>query len=225
VPAGYNKFAWSNRQNTLQESLGFNYSGCCQYTNIVPVGYENLNWRTIDSVATITVSSARLAANVRKSSRKTLFSPIIDLTVFLLPTNPTFAMSATQVRPNESVTLTGASCNGSYLWPSGANSNPVTFASISTAAYTVQCKTLYCISPASLAQTLTVSSCYPNILSLNGSISSLESPYESKQSIQSIQKIQLSGKIDYNAKTKVELLPGFEAKSGTVFRAFILGCD
>ena len=28
-----------------------------------------------------------------------------------------------------------------------------------------------------------------------------------------------------NAKTKVELLPGFEAKSGAVFKAFILGCD
>jgi hypothetical protein len=225
MPTGYSKFAWSNRQNTLQESVGFNYSGCCQYTSISPVGYENLNWRTLDSLSTITVSGARFAGNVRKASKKTLFSPIIDLTVFTLPTNPTFSASATQVRPNASLTLTGASCNGNYLWSTGANINPLSFAPVSTAAYTVQCKTLHCISPASAAQTVIVSSCFPNSLSLSGSVSSTESPYASTQSIQSIQKVQLSGKIDYNATTKVELLPGFEAKPGSVFKAFILGCN
>ncbi|WP_394992152.1 3-coathanger stack domain-containing protein [Emticicia sp.] len=225
VAGGYSKYAWSNRQNTAQESMGISNNANKRFYNYPPVGYEALNWRTLDSVATITVSSARFAANVRKPSRKTLFSPVIDLTVFSLPTNPTFSTSAAQVRPNESLTLTGASCNGSYLWSTGANTNPLTFAPISTAAYTIQCKTLHCISLISATQTVTVSSCFPNSLSLNGSVSSLESAYASKQSIQSIQKVQLSGKVDYNAKTKVELLPGFEAKSGSVFRAFILGCN
>lgn len=225
VPAGYNKYAWSNRQNTVPESIGFNYSGCCQYTNIPPVGYENLNWRTLDSVATINVSAARVAANVRKTSKKALFSPVIDLTSFALATNPTFTASATQIRPNQNLTLTGASCNGSYVWSTGANVNPLTFAPAATAAYTVQCKTLHCISSASSPQSVIVSSCFPSSLSLNGSVNTAESAYESKQSIQSNQIIQLSGKIDYNAKTKVELLPGFEAKSGAVFKAFILGCD
>lgn len=225
VPAGYNKYAWSNRQNTVPESVGFNYNGCCQYTNIPPIGYENLNWQTLDSVATISVSSARFAANVRKISRKELFSPVIDLTTFTLPTNPTFTVSASQVRPNENLTLTGASCNGSYVWSTGASVNPLTFAPAVTAAYTVQCKTLHCISSVSSPQSVIVSSCFPNSLSLNDSVSSAESAYESKQSIQSNQIIQLNGKIDYNAKTKVELLPGFEAKSGAVFKAFILGCD
>lgn len=225
VPAGYNKYAWSNRQNTVSESVGFNYSGCCQYTNIPPVGYENLNWRTLDSVATINVSAARVAANVRKTSKKVLFSPVIDLTSFALATNPTFTTSATQIRPNQNLTLTGASCNGSYVWSTGANVNPLTFAPTTTAAYTVQCKTLHCISSASSPQSVIVSSCFPSSLSLNGSVNTAESAYASKQSIQSNQIIQLSGKIDYNAKTKVELLPGFEAKSGAVFKAFILGCD
>ncbi len=225
VPAGYNKYAWSNRQNTVPESIGFNYNGCCQYTNIPPAGYENLNWRTLDSVATINVSAARVAANVRKTSKKVLFSPVIDLTSFALATNPTFTISATQVRPNQNLTLTGASCNGSYVWSTGANVNPLTFAPAVTAAYTVQCKTLHCISSASSPQSVIVSSCFPSSLSLNGSVNTAESAYESKQSIQSNQIIQLSGKIDYNAKTKVELLPGFEAKSGAVFKAFILGCD
>jgi hypothetical protein len=225
VVGAYNKYAWSNRQNTVPESVGFNYSGCCQYTNIPPSGYENLNWRTLDSVATISVSSARFAANVRKASKKVLFSPIIDLTTFTLPTNPSFTASAMQIRPNQNLTLTGASCNGSYVWSTGASVNPLTFAPAATAAYTVQCKTLHCISPVSSPQSVIVSSCFPSSLSLNGSVNTAESAYASKQSIQSNQIIQLSGKIDYNAKTKVELLPGFEAKSGAVFKAFILGCD
>ena len=225
VPVGYNKFAWSNRPNTATEAKGISNNCCGQFTNLPPAGYEALNWRKLDSVATITVSAARFAANVRKVSRKTLFSPIIDLRVFPLPTNPTFSTSATQIRPNESITLTGTNCNGSYLWSTGANINPLSFAPVSTIAYTVQCKTLNCLSPVSPAQTIIVSSCFSSSLSLNGSVGSTESPYASKQSIQSIQKVQLSGKIDYKAKTKVELLPGFEAKSGSVFRAYILGCD
>ncbi len=225
VASGYSKYAWSNRQNTVSESIGFNYSGCCQYKNNPPAGYENLNWRTLDSVATVNVSTARIAANVRKASKKVLFSPVIDLTSFALPTNPTFTTSATQVRPNENLTLTGANCNGSYVWSTGASGNPLTFAPAATASYTVQCKTLHCISPVSSPQSVIVSSCFPNSLSLNGSVNAAESAYASKQSIQSNQIIQLSGKIDYNAKTKVELLPGFEAKSGAVFKAFILGCD
>ena len=134
-------------------------------------------------------------------------------------------MSALQVRPSENITFIGANCNGSYLWSSGASTNPLIFIPPATAAYTVQCKTLNCISPVSPAQTIIVSSCFPNSLALNGSVSGTESPYASKQSIQSSQKVQLSGKIDYNATKKVELLPGFEAKSGSVFRAFILGCN
>lgn len=225
VPAGYSKYAWSNRQNTVLESVGFNYSACCQYTNIPPVGYENLNWRTLDSVATVNVSAARIAANVRKASKKVLFSPVIDLTSFALATNPTFTVSATQIRPNQNLTLTGASCNGSYVWSTGASGNPLTFAPAATAAYSVQCKTLHCISSASSPQSVIVSSCFSSSLSLNGSVNAAESDYASKQSIQSNQSIQLSGKIDYNAKTKVELLPGFEVKAGAVFKAFILGCD
>jgi hypothetical protein len=225
VVEAYMKYAWSNRQNTVSESRGISTNCCGQFTTLPPSNYEKLNWRTLDSVATINVSAARIAANVRKASKKVLFSPVIDLTTFTLPTNPSFTTSALQVRPNQSLTLTGASCNGSYVWSTGASVNPLTFTPAATAAYTVQCKTLHCISPVSSPQSIIVSSCFPSSLSLNGSVNAAESAYESKQSIHSNQIIQLSGKIDYNAKTKVELLPGFEAKSGAVFKAFILGCD
>lgn len=225
VVGAYNKYAWSNRQNTVSESRGISTNSDTEFITLPPSNYEKLNWRTLDSVATISVSSARFAANVRKASKKVLFSPVIDLTTFTLPTNPSFTASALQIRPNQNLTLTGASCNGSYVWSTGASVNPLTFAPAATAAYTVQCKTLHCISPVSSPQSIIVSSCFPSSLSLNGPVNTAESAYASKQSIQSNQIIQLSGKIDYNAKTKVELLPGFEAKSGAVFKAFILGCD
>ncbi|AFK03149.1 protein of unknown function DUF303 acetylesterase [Emticicia oligotrophica DSM 17448] len=225
VTGGFNKYAWSNRQNTVQESIGFNYNGCCQYTNIPPVGYENLNWRTLDSTSITTGTAARYAANVRKSSKKVFFSPVIDLSAFTLPTSPAFSSSATQVRPNDSLVLTGSNCNGTFLWSTGATTNPLTFVPSTTNSYTVQCKTLYCISAATSPQTITVSSCFPDNLNLNGTVSSAESPYSSQQSIQSNQIIQLSGKINYTAAKKVELRPGFEAKSGTVFQAMISGCN
>jgi hypothetical protein len=225
VGGSYSKYAWSNRQNTPLESKGISNNCCGQFTNYPPAGYENLNWRTLDSLSSVTVSAARVAANVRKASRKVLFSPIIDLSVFTLPTTPTFTASAMQVRPNASLTLTGANCNGSYLWSTNATTSPLTFIPAATGTYRVQCKTLNCISPASSPQSIIVSSCFPNSLSLNGSVSVSESPYASQQSIQSSQIIELSGKIDYNAPSKVELLPGFEAKSGAVFKAFILGCN
>lgn len=225
VDTGYDKYAWSNRQNTVSESRGVSTNCCGQFSTLPPSNYEQLNWRTLDSVATLNSLAARIAVNVRKTSKKVLFSPIIDLTTFALPTNPTFTASAMQIRPNQNLTLTGASCNGSYAWSTGASVNPLTFAPAATAAYTVQCKTLHCISPVSSPQSVIVSSCFPSNLSLNGSVNAAESAYGSKQSIQSNQIIQLSGKIDYNAKTKVELLPGFEVKSGAVFKAFILGCD
>ena len=226
APGGYSEYFWSNRQNTNEEARGIS-NNCCGYFVIYPpAGYEKLNWNTLPNNSSITVAPARLAAYVRKPSRKALFSPIVDLAVFPLPTNPTFTASASQIRPGTSVTLTGNNCNGSYIWSTGAINNPLTISPNATASYTVQCKTVYnCISSNSSPNTVIVSSCFPNSLSLNGSVSSTESPYESKQSIQSIQKVQLSGKINYNATTKVELLPGFEAKPGSVFRAYIQGCD
>ncbi|WP_165372196.1 sialate O-acetylesterase [Emticicia agri] len=225
VPGSYSQYYWSNRNNTDNEARGRNSSGCCNFTFLPPAGYERLNWTAINNnTNTLTAAPARLAASARKPSKKTFFSPIVNLSVFPLPTTPTFTTSATQVRPGESVTLTGSGCNASYLWPNGATTNPLVISPPSTTAYTVKCKTLNC-SITSSSKNVIVSSCFPTSLFLQGSVTDDESPYQSKQTIQSTQKIQLSGKIDYTAKNKVELLPGFESKNGSVFKVSIQDCN
>jgi hypothetical protein len=225
VPGSYDQYFWSNRNNSDAEAQGRNASGCCSFTYLPPAGYERLNWTSINNnTNALTIAPARLAASVRKSSKKTFFSPIVNLSVFPLPTTPTFVTSATQIRPGESVTLTGSGCNATYLWSTSATANPLVVSPSSTTSYTVQCKTLNC-SITSTSKSVTVSSCFPNSLFLEGSVTNTQSPYQSKLAVQSTQKIQLSGKIDYSAKNKVELLPGFESKNGSVFKATIEDCN
>lgn len=224
VSGSYNEYYWSNRDNTDAEARGGNSSGCCNFTYYPPAGYERLNWTTLPHTSSITVAPARLAASVRNSSKKTFFSPIVDLSVFLLPTTPAITPSAAQIRPGDSVTLTGSNCNASYAWSTGSGVNPLVVSPAVTTAYTVDCKTLHC-KVTSATQSIKVSSCFPTSLSLNGSVSDSQSPYQSKQSIQSVQKIELSGKINYSAAAKVELLPGFESKVGSVFKVSIEDCN
>ena len=225
IPNSYNQYYWSNRNNTDDEARGSNSSCCANFTFLPPAGYERLNWTAINNnTSSLTTAPARLAASARKPSKKTFFSPIVNLSVFPLPTTPTFTTSVTQIRPGESVTLTGSGCNATYLWSTGATTNPLVINPPSTTSYTVQCKTLNC-AITSAPKSVTVSSCFPNSLFLQGSVTNTESPYQSKQAVQSTQKIQISGKINYTAKNKVELLPGFESKNGSVFKATIQDCN
>lgn len=225
VPGSYDQYYWSNRNNTDDEARGRNSSGCCTYTFLPPAGYERLNWTAINNnTNTLTTAPARLAASVRKSSKKTFFSPIVNLSSFPLPSTPTFVTSATTIRPGESVTLTGSGCNASYSWSTGATNNPLVVSPLVSTSYYVQCKTLNCYIN-STPKNITVTTCSPNSLFLQGSVTNTQYPYQSKQTVQSTQKIQLSGKIDYTAKNKVELLPGFESKNGSVFKATIQDCN
>lgn len=225
VPGSYSQYYWSNRNNTDDEARGRNASGCCTYTFLPPAGYERLNWTSINNnTNTLTTAPARLAASVRKASKKTFFSPIVNLSVFPLPTTPTFITSAAQIRPGDAVTLTGSGCGASYIWSTGATVNPLVVNPPATTSYTVQCKTLHC-SVTSTSKSVTVSSCFPTSLFLEGSVASVQSPYQSKLAIQSTQKIDINGKINYTAKNKVELLPGFESKNGAVFKVTIEDCN
>jgi hypothetical protein len=225
VSGSYSQYYWSNRDNTDNEARGRNSNCCNTFTFLPPAGYERLNWTAINNnTNTLTTAPARLAASVRKPSKKTFFSPIVNLSVFPTPPNPSVAASAAQIRPGESVTLTASGCNTAYLWSTGASTNPLVLSPPATNAYTVQCKTLYC-NVNSTPKNVVVSSCFPTSLSLQGSVTNSEQPYKSKVSIQSTQKIQLSGKMDYTAKNKVELLPGFESKNGSVFKVTIADCN
>jgi len=61
-------------------------------------------------------------------------------------------------------------------------------------------------------------------LGLMGELSNLLTKFESNAKISSTSKISPVSNIVYDAKNKIELLPGFEVKSGSVFKAQIDGC-
>lgn len=223
MPTSYSKYAWSNRQNTNSEAKGYSTTNV-QFINYPPAGYEKFNWR-FDSTATITVPQGRYALNVKKASKKTLFSPIIELNPFTLPTTPNISANYSQIRPGENLSLTGSNCNGIYVWSNGSQANPNNFAPSATASYTAQCKTLYCLSPNSNSVSVTVSSCFPNALNLSSGVSSIESPYKSKLNVISTQNVNATGRINYSAKNNILLQPGFVADNGSIFTAIIEDCN
>ena len=222
----YANYAWSNRNNTDNEARGYASNYCCEYSVVPPPGYERLNW-TYDSTNLITAPTGRYALNVRKAgSGKALFSPILDLNTFNLPTTPAATASAAQIRPGDSVTLTGNNCNASYVWNTNSQANPLVVSPASTTSYAVACKTVHCLSVSSAPVEVVVSSCFGTPLTLSGAIGSAQAPYESKQTIQSTQMVNSpGGDIDYTAAKSILLSPGFQAQNGTGFQATIQDCN
>ncbi len=226
VGGSFSKYAWSDRQNTANEAEGTASDHSYNYYHLLPPpGYERLNW-TYDSTSSITAPAGRYAVNVRKpTSGKVLFSPIMDLNPFTLPTAPSAAASVPQIRPGDAVNLTGSNCNGTYQWSTGSFANPLSISPVSTTSYTVACKTLHCLSSFSAPVEVVVSSCFGTPLSLSGAVNATEAPYQSKQTISSTQQINNpAGNIDYTAKNHILLSPGFQAKSGAIFEARIQDC-
>lgn len=224
-PGTYNNYAWSNRDNTDSEARG-EFGNCCRSHTVLPgPNYHRLNWG-YDSTNSITVGPGRYALNVRKpTSEKILFSPIIDLSSLTLPTNPSFTASAAQVRSGDTLTLTGSNCNGTYLWSTTDTGNPLQLTPPSTASYTLACKTLHCLSNSTAPVEVVVSSCFSDPLTLSGSVSNSQAPYQSQQTIQSTQLVnQPSGDIQYTAAKSILLNPGFKAESGALFRASVSDC-
>ncbi|WP_304237142.1 3-coathanger stack domain-containing protein [Jiulongibacter sediminis] len=219
------KYAWSNRDNTDLEARGKSHSANYEFINYPPADYLRLNWE-FDSTSSIMVGAGRYALNVIKpTSEKILFSPIIDLTSLTLPTNPSFTASATQVRPGDTLTLTGSNCNGTYLWSTTETGSSLLLTPASTASYTLACKTLHCQSNSTAPTEVVVSSCFSNPLSLTGNVNGTEAPYQSQQTIQSTQMVnQPSGNIQYTAVKSVLLNPGFKAENGALFQASISDC-
>jgi hypothetical protein len=223
-PASYSGYAWSNRDNTNSESLGYTSDGNGDYTVLPPLGYNRLNWG-FDSTSSINVGAGRYSLNVRKPiSGKMLFSSIVDLTTLTLPTNPVFLSSASQIRLGDTLTLTGSNCNGLYKWNTGGIINPLVLYPSVTANYTVECKTLHCLSSASDPTQVIVSSCFPNSLNLTGGVFNAQSPFQSQLVISSIQKLANTGKLDYTANQSITLNPGFQASAGAIFKASIENC-
>ncbi|AWV99648.1 3-coathanger stack domain-containing protein [Arcticibacterium luteifluviistationis] len=222
--ASYDSYDWSNRENTDAEALGNTSDYGADYTALPPTGYLRPNWAYSSSPGVIVDNGSYLLRVRKATSGKILFSPIVDLNTFTLPTNPSFVTSASQVRSADTLTLTGSGCNGIYTWDTGAKTNPLEIYPTVTADYTLACKTLHCLSPYTAAQNVVVSSCFASPLSLTGGVINAQSAYQTQQSLQSVQKLAATGKINYSANQSVLLNPGFEVNQGAVFKATIENC-
>jgi Carbohydrate esterase, sialic acid-specific acetylesterase len=225
APAGYAQYAWSNRQNSSIEAQGVSNNCCTSFTFYPPSGYEAFNWQQDSTNAGIGANTGRFAMNVRKVSRKTLFSPVLNITVASPPNTPIITASANQIRPSQSIILSTTCTNSWPVWSSGNTNSPITLTPSSTTNYTVQCKNPFCLGSPSSPKTIVVSTCFSTALALNGSVIATEPAYQSQLTIESIQKLESTGKTDYNALKNIELKPGFEAKQGSTFKALIVGCN
>ncbi|SOE21433.1 hypothetical protein SAMN06298216_1901 [Spirosomataceae bacterium TFI 002] len=215
------EYGWSNRINTPSESIGYVSDYGQNYSIIPNSSYLRLNW-TYDSTSSITVAPGKYALNVEKASGKRLFSPYVDLSALSVPLI-SVTSSATQVRPNESVTLTASSCNGIFSWSNNATENPIQPVIATNTSFTAQCKNLHCINTNTV--NIVASSCFAGALSLTGGVNSTEPPYKSKDLVNSIQQISTGGKIDYSAKKSIVLNPGFKADQGSTFTSKIEDCN
>ncbi len=225
APPGYNKYAWSIRNNTPAEALGKNYDCCNQYTFQPPASYESFNW-TQDSTAAITNTTKRFMLNVRKTSKKVFFGVPIDFSSFTFPTTPSITANAAQIRPNDNIMLTATNCANQVVWSSTERVNPLVKLLTANTTFTAVCQKLVCASSNSNSVSIVVSSCFSNALSLNGAVTTSESPYKSPETITSTQAIDAPlGKINYSSGKSILLNPGFNSANGTVFKAEINGCN
>lgn len=220
----YNNYAWSNRNNTPSEARGFASDYGQNYTIDPDNSYLRLNW-SFDSTSSISSTAGRYSLNVRKPSGKILLSPLVDLSTMTIPSAPLISSSEMQVRPGSSISLTGASCNGTYYWSNGITGSTVGPVIINTTtSFTAQCKNLHCLSLNSNTLNIVASSCFSGALSLSGLVNTSEEPYKTKLSMSSVQQLESGGTINYSAKNSILLNPGFKAEAGSVFKTTIEDC-
>lgn len=224
LPAGYSKYAWSNRSNTPAENQGGYNTYCCSYNVQPPAGYETLNW-TADSTQSMNIStSGRYSFNVKKSSKKILFGPILHFLTNPIPEPPTISASSAEIRQNSSVTLSSSGCSSGITWSTGNTTSQFNINLANTSVFTANCNSVACSSPSSQPLTVLVTNCFNNILNLTGNVNSIEVPYRTEQKIVSSQIITQTGALKYYAKQSIELTAGFEVKDGGSFSTSIEGC-
>ena len=124
-----------------------------------------------------------------------------------------------KVCPGSSVKLTAYGCYGTLLWSTGATTASITVNPTSATDYTVTCN-YGCA--AQTSQSFTVEM-VADAISLSTIASS--GVQRAAQTIISTQQVPASNTVVYIAGNEVTLLPGFQAKSGSVFTASIKGCN
>lgn len=223
ISGPYATMAWSNRDNTNQEALGYSHDCCNEYTNLPPSGYNRSNWK-FDSTANLSLPAGKYSFVVERNSKKRLFSPILNLQNFSTISTPSISANHYQVRPGDQIALFASNCTANLKWSHGPTTSPINAVIPQTQDYFATCSNLYCSKISNTIQ-IVASSCFANSLNLAGSVNSSQPYFGSKEQISSTQKILSNGAIDYTAQKAIILNPGFIVETGGVFKASMEGCN
>lgn len=147
--------------------------------------------------------------------------------IWLIKTAPYKTIANTGVPQNTPIQLMAVGCHGDVHWSSGQTGNPITITPLVTQNYTAYCSdSTYPCQNALISNQYTLTVTVPCLSShqLVGSISGNEQ-FHASNTIQSTSQIIPQASIEYEAGKSILLLPGFEAKSTTVFKASIKSCN
>lgn len=147
---------------------------------------------------------------------------------FAQPNPPTVTPSSAFINFGQSVTLSATGCSGIITWSSGQTGANVSVSPKQSTKISATCKEANQTSASSnlvLIQVgLTSSPCYNNI-DVNVPISGVGYRYEASNRITGTNLINSDASVQFKSKNFVELKAGFEAKSGSVFKAFTGNCN
>ena len=218
----FNAYAWSNRDNTDGEATGYTSDDYNSFSMLPPTGYLRRNWQ-YDSTNSVTVPAGTYMVNARLASGKRVFSPLVQMASIQIPPAPTIS-GPTQLLQDQSATLMGSNCSGSYLWSTGSRVSEITVSPPpGNVSYSLSCKGLYCYS-ASTSHQLEVSDCYGQSLGVIGTAPSPTALYRTQMTLTSSQKVNSGTDATYNSGKAIVINPGFTANSGSIFKAEIKNC-
>ena len=147
---------------------------------------------------------------------------------FAQPNPPTVTPTSVYINFGQSATLTATGCNGIISWSDGQAGSTATMSPKQTTKISAKCTETNQTSIASnlvLIQVGLVSSpCYDDI-DANMPISNVGYRYEATNRITGTNLINSDASVQFKAQKFIELNPGFEAKSGSIFKAFTGKCN
>jgi glucose/arabinose dehydrogenase len=161
---------------------------------------------------------------------KNLFFLLFLSTSFAFSQYNTFYLSPANslINPGQSVNLIASGCNGNIVWSTGQTGSSITVSPKQTTILSATCvgnsQTKASSNEALVEVALVTSPCEENINITNG-LSNTNYRYQASNNVTGSSFIDIDAGVQFKADKSVVLNNGFEARTGSVFKAFIGACD
>ncbi|MGL4631890.1 MAG: PQQ-dependent sugar dehydrogenase [Leadbetterella sp.] len=140
---------------------------------------------------------------------------------------PVISPSSIFINFNESTTLTASGCSGTIIWNTGATGATLTVSPKQSASFTAVCTVggvASAVSNSVLVQVgLTESPCNANP-TVSTPLTNVGQKTQASNTITGTSSIENTASVQFKSQKIVQLNPGFQAKSGSVFKAYIAKC-